>query len=79
MIHKYLLSCFMIEQMEVVRAKKGSNGFGGLTWSEMQMMKYTWRAAQEVMRFYPPIFGNFRLATRDISFDGFYIPKGWQV
>ena len=43
------------------------------------MMKYTWRVAQEVMRFYPPIFGNFRLTRRDISFDGFYIPKGWQV
>lgn len=45
----------------------------------MQMMKYTWRVAQELMRLTPPVFGNFRLIKRDITFDGFHIPKGWQV
>jgi cytochrome P450 len=27
----------------------------------------------------PPIFGNFRVALKDIEFDGYFIPKGWQV
>ncbi|KAI9157293.1 hypothetical protein LWI28_019987 [Acer negundo] len=68
---------FLTEQKEVVEAKKGSDG--KLTWNEIQMMKYTWRVAQELMRFTPPISGNFRLVTRDIHFDGFHIPKGWQL
>lgn len=45
----------------------------------MQMMKYTWRVAQELMRITPPAAGNFRVITRDITFNGFDIPKGWQV
>ena len=68
---------FLTEQNEVMEAKKGSDG--KLTWNEIQMMKYTWRVAQEMMRFTPPILGNFRQVTRDIHFDGFDIPKGWQV
>ncbi|KAK0592551.1 hypothetical protein LWI29_021133 [Acer saccharum] len=67
----------LAEQNEVVEAKKGSDG--KLTWNGIQMMKYTWRVAQEVMRFTPPLFGNFRQVTRDIHFDGFHIPKGWQL
>lgn len=42
-------------------------------------MKLTWRVAQETLRTVPPIFGNFRVALKDIEFDGYFIPKGWQV
>ncbi|CAI0379880.1 unnamed protein product [Linum tenue] len=42
-------------------------------------MKYTWRVAQETMRMFPPIFGGFRNALKDIEFEGYLIPKGWQV
>ncbi|GMJ14324.1 cytochrome P450, family 716, subfamily A, polypeptide 1 [Hibiscus trionum] len=65
------------EQNEVLKAIK-RNG-GKLTWSEIQMMRYTWRAAQELMRVNPPMLGSFRLVTKDITFDGHHIPKGWQV
>ncbi|TXG49969.1 hypothetical protein EZV62_025844 [Acer yangbiense] len=67
----------LAEQNEVVEAKKGSDG--KLTWNGIQMMKYTWRVTQEVMRFTPPLLGNFRQVTSDIHFDGFHIPKGWQL
>lgn len=63
--------------MEVAKARKGSEG--KLTWTEIQMMSYTWRVAQEIMRLTPPVSGNFKCASRDTSFDGFHIPKGWQV
>ncbi|KAK2637221.1 hypothetical protein Ddye_032013 [Dipteronia dyeriana] len=55
---------FLTQQKGVVEAKKGSDG--KLTWNEIQMMKYTWRVAQELMRFTPPISGNFRQVTRDM-------------
>ncbi|KAL6291205.1 hypothetical protein ACE6H2_008715 [Prunus campanulata] len=67
------------EQKEVAKAVKASGDEGRLTWSEIQMMKHTWRVAQELMRLTPPVFGNFKCASRDTSFDGFHIPKGWKV
>ncbi|KAA8533976.1 hypothetical protein F0562_031493 [Nyssa sinensis] len=60
-----------------MKGRDGSDEMLG--WSEMQMMKYTWRVAQEVMRLTPPGFGNFKRAWRDTSFGGFDIPKGWQM
>ncbi|KAJ4843691.1 hypothetical protein Tsubulata_025407 [Turnera subulata] len=66
------------EQKEFLKVRQ-SNG-GRLNWTDMQRMKYTWRVAQEILRFYPPIFGNFRQIVRDdVNFDGFDIPKGWQL
>ncbi|KAK1284240.1 hypothetical protein QJS10_CPB21g01614 [Acorus calamus] len=50
-----------------------------LTWSDIQKMKYTWSVAQELMRIDPPAFGNFRITARDIDFNGYTIPKGWNV
>ena len=42
-------------------------------------MKFTWRVALETLRLVPPVFGNFRRAIEDTEFDGYLIPKGWQV
>ncbi|KAK1315008.1 hypothetical protein QJS10_CPA06g00181 [Acorus calamus] len=50
-----------------------------LTWKDIQKMKYTWRVAKELLRMYSPVFGNFRKVVKDTSFNGFDIPKGWQV
>ncbi|KAL5974790.1 hypothetical protein ACLOJK_031461 [Asimina triloba] len=50
-----------------------------MTWSEAQKMKYTWRVAQEMMRLVPILFGHNRMAIKDISFEGYDIPKGWMV
>ncbi|XP_050156323.1 taxadiene 5-alpha hydroxylase-like [Malus sylvestris] len=66
------------EQEEVVKSVDARDD-GKLRWSEIQMMKHTWRVAQELMRLTPPAFGNFKCASRDTSFDGFDIPKGYKV
>ena len=73
-----MLVMVVTEHKEVEKAKRGREG-EKLSWHEIQMMKYTWKVAQELMRIDPPVFGNFRLAERDINFDGYDIPKGWQV
>ncbi|XP_050209060.1 beta-amyrin 28-monooxygenase-like [Mercurialis annua] len=69
----------LAEQMEVVKDKLGGSSNEALNWGEIKKMKYTWSVAQEILRINPPIFGTFRLTTRDISFNGFHIPKGWQL
>lgn len=65
------------EQMEIIKQREGAED--RLTWADIQKMKYTWRVAQELMRMIPPLFGSFRKALKDISFEGYDIPKGWQV
>jgi cytochrome P450 len=50
-----------------------------LTWEDLGKMKYTWNVALEALRMFPPIFGGFRKAVKDIEYDGYIIPEGWQV
>ncbi|XP_020256831.1 cytochrome P450 716B1-like isoform X2 [Asparagus officinalis] len=50
-----------------------------LTWDDLSRMKYTWRVAMEVLRTIPPVFGSFRKTLKDVEFNGYIIPKGWQV
>lgn len=67
---------WVAEQEEIAKSKHRGEP---LTWEDLTKMKYTWRVAMETMRMFPPIFGGFRQAAKDIEFDGYIIPKGWQV
>ncbi|KAF0905351.1 hypothetical protein E2562_003938 [Oryza meyeriana var. granulata] len=64
------------EHEEIAKSKQDGEA---LTWEDLTKMKLTWRVAQETLRMVPPIFGSFRRALEDIEFDGYVIPKGWQV
>ncbi|PIA32452.1 hypothetical protein AQUCO_04500214v1 [Aquilegia coerulea] len=67
----------LAEHKEIIKTTEGKDG--KLKWNDVQKMKYTWRVAQELMRVTPPVFGNFKKTTKDTSFGGFDIPKGWQL
>ncbi|KAH0986924.1 hypothetical protein GBA52_014101, partial [Prunus armeniaca] len=66
----------LLHEQEEIAKSKSPGEF--LTWEDLAKMKYTWRVAMETMRITPPVFGGFRKALKDIDFDGFLIPKGWQ-
>ncbi|KAG2637353.1 taxadiene 5-alpha hydroxylase-like [Panicum virgatum] len=67
----------MVHEHEEVAKSKGDGE--ALTWEDLMKLKLTWRAAQEMLRLVPPVLGTFRRATEDLEFDGYLIPKGWQV
>lgn len=64
------------EQDEIAKEKACGEP---LTWDDISKMKYTWRVVMEVLRLIPPAFGGFRQVLKDIEFDGYLIPKGWQA
>lgn len=74
-MHAY--DILLVEQMDIISKREGAED--RLTWQEIQKMKYTWRVAQELMRMIPPVFGSFRKTLKDTQYDGYDIPKGWQV
>ncbi|MED6184221.1 hypothetical protein PIB30_045394 [Stylosanthes scabra] len=71
-----ILAAVLQEQEEIAKSKKSAES---LTWEDLSKMKYTWRVALETLRVFPPIFGGFRKAVTDIEYDGYIIPKGWQI
>ncbi|KAM0909677.1 hypothetical protein ACQ4PT_014661 [Festuca glaucescens] len=70
------LSAMVQEHEEIAKNKADGEA---LAWEDLSKMKFTWRVAQETLRIVPPVFGSFRIAIKDIEFDGYCIPKGWQV
>ncbi|KAL0306382.1 UNVERIFIED_CONTAM: Taxadiene 5-alpha hydroxylase [Sesamum radiatum] len=66
----------LTEQEEVKKSKPSGEL---LTWEDIAKMKYTWKVALETLRMIPPAFGGFRKALEDIEFEGYIIPKGWQI
>ncbi|KAM7278985.1 hypothetical protein ACFE04_006119 [Oxalis oulophora] len=64
------------EQDEIAKNKLYGES---LTWEDLSKMKYTWRVATETLRMVPPIYGSFKIALKDIEYEGYTIPKGWKV
>ncbi|KAH9310996.1 hypothetical protein KI387_026031, partial [Taxus chinensis] len=63
------------EQMKVLAEKESQES---LQWVDIQKMKYTWKVAQETLRFTSPVSGGFKKAIQNVEFSGYTLPKGWQ-
>ncbi|GLJ25731.1 hypothetical protein SUGI_0492620 [Cryptomeria japonica] len=72
----HIYESILEEQMAVL---EGKNPNEPLTWEDLRKMKYSWKVAQETLRLFPPIFGSFRKAIEDVEYQGYVIPKGWQL
>jgi len=64
------------EQLEIANSKEEGQL---LQWQDLQKMKYSWRAAQETLRLSPPAQGGFRKSIKDFTYEGYKVPKGWQM
>ncbi|CAK7351107.1 unnamed protein product [Dovyalis caffra] len=64
------------EQDEIAKSKASGEL---LTWDDLARMKYTWRVALESLRMMSPVFISFRKVVKDFEYEGYLIPKGWQV
>lgn len=42
-------------------------------------MTYLDQVLKEVERLYPPVAGGFRGVVKPFVYNGYYVPKGWQV
>ncbi|GJV54593.1 cytochrome P450 716B1-like protein [Tanacetum coccineum] len=74
--NKLIYSNVIQEQEENAKSKATDEA---LTWEDLSKMKYTWRVASEMMRIHPLTSLVFRKAKKDIEYEGFIIPKGWQI
>jgi retinoid hydroxylase len=45
----------------------------------LKQMTYLARVLREVERMYPPVGGGFRGVVKEFEFNGYRVPKGWQV
>ncbi|MBD2186348.1 cytochrome P450 [Planktothrix sp. FACHB-1375] len=54
-------------------------GDGSLTMEQIKQMTYLEQVLREVERLYPPVGGGFRCAIEPFEFNGYYVPKGWQI
>ncbi|KAK9151807.1 hypothetical protein Syun_010116 [Stephania yunnanensis] len=50
-----------------------------LSRDDLSKMRYTWWVAMETLRLFPPVFGTFRTTLKDVEYEGYLIPKGWQI
>lgn len=72
----HVLEKVIAEQREITASKARGEL---LQWEDLQKMRYSWNVISEVMRMSAPIYGSFREALVDFTYEGYTIPKGWKL
>ncbi|PZU99733.1 MAG: cytochrome P450 [Pseudanabaena sp.] len=70
--HPQVLAIARQEQMELAKT-------GSLNLDQLGQMPYLDQVLQEVERLRPPVGGGFRGVVKPFDFNGYHVPKGWQV
>ncbi|NEQ74804.1 MAG: cytochrome P450 [Okeania sp. SIO2D1] len=52
---------------------------GELSNEQLKQMPYLEQVLKEVERLYPPVGGGFRGVVKPFTYNGYYVPQGWQV
>lgn len=50
-----------------------------ITLEQIKNMNYLDQVLKEVERLYPPVAGGFRGVVKSFTFNGYYVPEGWQI
>ncbi|KAF8041131.1 hypothetical protein BT93_B3144 [Corymbia citriodora subsp. variegata] len=72
----HVLEKVVAEQREIAASKAQGEL---LQWGDLQKMRYSWKVISEVMRMTAPVYGAFREALVDFTYEGYTIPKGWKL
>ncbi|XP_048137011.1 beta-amyrin 28-monooxygenase-like [Rhodamnia argentea] len=72
----HVLEKVVAEQREIAASKAGGEL---IQWGDLQKMRYSWNVISEVMRMTAPVYGSFREALVDFTYEGYTIPKGWKL
>ncbi|KAI5083120.1 hypothetical protein GOP47_0002863 [Adiantum capillus-veneris] len=67
----------LVQEHEAIASKKKPGE--ALNWMDVTNMKYTWAFLQETLRLRPPSVGSMKEAQKELSYNGYIIPKGWKI
>jgi retinoid hydroxylase len=67
------------EALEKARAEQLPLRSQPLTFETLKQMTYLDRVLKEVLRVVPPVGGGFREVIQSCEYQGYQLPKGWQV
>jgi cytochrome P450 len=70
--HPEVLQCLQQEQQQLSSSTS-------LTPEDLKQMTYLEQVLKEVLRLIPPVGGGFREAIKSFEFNGYRIPKGWNI
>ena len=80
--HPVVLNRLRKEHLDLALRQRQSNNTTAKThinWDEMDSLRYTNQFIFEVLRMHPPVGASFRKVKKDLTYNGYLVPKGYTV